>query len=356
MMHSWCSTSDRNSIFQTLALIESLQEYGDGNTEIFIVCLDEISRTLLKNLAPPQVITVPVHLIETGDASLIRIRRERSLIEYLWCCVPTMLLSLLENYPDVEQISYITPQSALYASPADLYTTLKTASVVLSPHRFPQNKKHLERWGRYSSSFFSVRRDDEGFKGLRWWREKSIDCCALTTEDSQTDAQIYLNDIPRQFNGVVELSGAGTGVAPWNHSQYRVSRSPSGEVLVNNEPLIFYHFHSFRIFSNDCFAPLTNLDYAVSEEILRFVTLPYIERLRRGIEQVQKILPSYAFGFQPGNDLMAEHSFIASQSLTEELNKLELPQRVLRLSEEWTCFASTQLQESQVLFSESNPH
>ena len=50
----------------------------------------------------------------------------------------------------------------------------------------------------------------------------------------------------------------GAGIAPWNYSKYNISQE-GNMIKVNNENLIFYHFHQFKILENNNFYRLCEI-------------------------------------------------------------------------------------------------
>jgi 2-polyprenyl-3-methyl-5-hydroxy-6-metoxy-1,4-benzoquinol methylase len=59
--------------------------------------------------------------------------------------------------------------------------------------------------------------------------------------------QKYLDDWPERFAGVHVLEHPGAGLAPWNVERYELARQ-NGSVLVDDRELVFYHYHSLRLY------------------------------------------------------------------------------------------------------------
>ena len=85
---------------------------------------------------------------------------------------------------------------------------------------------------------------------LGWWHDRCIEWCYQRFEDGRFGDQKYLDDWPTRFEGVHVLEHPGGGLAPWNISAHRLGES-EGSVLVDGQPLIFFHHHALHLFQHD---------------------------------------------------------------------------------------------------------
>jgi hypothetical protein len=96
------------------------------------------------------------------------------------------------------------------------------------------------------------------------------------------------------------------GLAPWNVSRSRLERNGS-DVYVDGLPLVYYHFHSLRLFSG--VAPVRRLglladryrysgpparlawrtNYPVHQLERELIWDPYLAALRRAVEDVRRV-------------------------------------------------------------------
>ena len=128
-------------------------------------------------------------------------------------------------------------------------------------------------------------------------------------EDGRFADQKYLDTWPNRFPGVVVVRHKGANVAPWNISNYMV-REEKGRVWVDEEPLIFFHFHDLRKVN----AWLYNhnlVDYSVriSSPVLRSIYAPYIASL---FKVSQELLPSFK---QASPDSNIRYNTVESSSI-----------------------------------------
>jgi FkbM family methyltransferase len=340
----YCTYFDRNYLFKGLALIESLRKHEKNDYQLFVICLDELTRIILKKLNLPNVTLIPMHEIERRDFPLLETKKNRSTVEYYWTATPTILLRLLERNPYIDVLTYLDADLYFYSSPNPIFEELGNQSVLIHEHRFSPSLRHLEIHGKYNVGLLCFRNDANGIVVLNWWRERCIEWCYAHEENGKFADQMYLNDWTKRFNGVAVLQNIGAGVAPWNHEQYAFNADSSGNVLVNGKPLIFYHFHSFAFVSPDIIIPAKITVYPLTKEILRLCFLPYIYALNRGKNLVQSVIPDFMFGLG-GENLTIDHTFFAKKELALQLKNVGIPHIPIQLDHDWDCYCSSQLKE-----------
>ena len=75
------------------------------------------------------------------------------------------------------------------------------------------------------------------------------------------------------------LQHKGAGLAPWNVENYSLNLE-SGQVLVDSQPLVFFHFHGFKQIGRLLCDPLL-ASYGVHADALlkRYIYTPYVREL-----------------------------------------------------------------------------
>jgi len=345
-MRHYCTYFDRNYLVKALALIESLNAHERNAFQLFVICLDEISRVILEKLRLHNVVIIPLHAIEGKDIELLAVRPGRSLAEYYWTLTPTMILRILEEDPNIDVITYLDADLFFYSSPDPIFDELADNAVLIHEHRFSPALIYLEENGRYNVGLLSFRNDNNGRRVLSWWRERCIEWCFARAENGRFADQAYLNDWPQRFKNVSVLQHIGAGVGPWNHEQYDFQINTAGQTLVSGRPLVFYHFHSFVFVHPGVIVPAKHTVYPLTEPILRLCHLPYIHALDRSIRQAQSILPDYEFGLHHTDVLTAQHTFMAHKECVSRIVQPQFPQIPFPLDDQWTCYRSPQMKET----------
>jgi len=133
---------DRNYLVKGLALIYSLNEHEQNDFVLIIICLDEITRTILKKINFSFVYLIPLHEIEKDDKDLLIARQNRSQVEYYWTLTPTIILRILEHNPHIQAISYLDAD-LFFSSPDPIWDTLGNYSVLIHEHRFSSEFKSI---------------------------------------------------------------------------------------------------------------------------------------------------------------------------------------------------------------------
>lgn len=339
MKRFYCTYFDKNYLVRALALIESLHHHERNDFVLYAVCMDELSRAMLERLDLKNVIPVPFHQIEYGDAPLISTKATRSLVEYYWTSTPTIILYLIEHYPEIEVLTYLDADLFFFSTPDPIFHELGQQSILLHEHRFSSSTMHLAvNNGKYNVGLLCFRNDTHGIHALRWWRERCLEWCFARYEDGKLGDQMYLNDWPTRFPQVVELQHVGGGVGPWNHDQYVIRENESGEALVNDLPIIFYHFHALRFVNPEIIVPVEHLHYPMNLLVLQVCYLPYILALSRGIQTLKAILPEFECGLRSEGNISPGHILLAKARFAEALKATSLPQVPIRMNAEWNCY------------------
>jgi hypothetical protein len=317
MPRAYCTLFDTNYLPRGLALHESLRRHEPGAT-LRVFCMDGWTKAVLDRLELPDLVPIAISALERHDPELAAVKHDRTPVEYCWTATPSVALYCLEREPGLELITYLDADVYFFSGAQLLYDELGDCATMIVPHRYAPETAHLEETsGVYNVELVAFRRDDDGLEALRWWRERCIEWCYYRVEDGKMGDQKYLDDWPARFRRVHVLEHVGGGLAPWNVRRYRLEER-DGDVLVDGDPLVFYHFHGLRLFRDRrrfLPAPAAALParfsdsgvsigwtavYKTSAEERRLVWEPYLAALTRALALVRSIEPGFAEGlFDP---------------------------------------------------------
>ena len=244
-MYYFCTYFDQYYMARGLALYRSLREHCP-TFKLWVLCMDHETYQSLEKLGLPGLHPIALQEFERHDAPLQSAKQNRSRIEYYFTCTPSLPLYVLNNWPEVNLITYLDADLFFFASPVPLFEELGTGSIAIIGHRFPPHLRQNERYGIYNVGWLSFRRDENGLTCLHWWRERCIEWCYDREEDGRFADQKYLDDWPSRFQNVVVLEHKGANVAPWNLANYRLYHRQGNTVIVDDQPLIFFHFHGLK--------------------------------------------------------------------------------------------------------------
>ncbi|HEX3695664.1 MAG TPA: hypothetical protein VH374_09755 [Polyangia bacterium] len=307
----FCTLADRNYLVRAMTLIESLRRHETSDYTLYFICLDELTRTVLRALALPNVVPIPLHAIEAGDESLRAARQGRTAVEYYWTLTPTIIQWTINHHPQIDVLTYLDADLFFFSSLDPIYAELGEQSILVHEHRFTPELAYQERdSGRFNVGLLSFRRDREGMAALQWWRESCNEWCFQRTEDGKFGDQMYLNEWPTRFRRLVILQNIGAGLAPWNMGNYRFGDEPGKPATVNDGPLVFFHFHSLQVPRPDVVLVSKHVGFPLTFEVLNACYAPYAEALLAQGLVVKALLPTFTFGLSEPVELRQSLVFL----------------------------------------------
>ena len=245
-MFNFCTLFDRNYLYKGLALYNSLLKIYE-NFKLWILCFDDITYSLLEGMNLKNIELISLKQFE--DKELLRIKDTRTAVEYCWTCTPSLPLYILKNNPSLDMITYLDADLFFYSDPKPIYVEFGDNSILMVEHRYaPGSRKYEKTSGKYNVQFLIFRNDRNAIECLEWWRERCIEWCYFKYENGKLGDQKYLDDWIERFKGIHVLRHKGRGTAPWNIQRYSIRRV-NDKVLIDEQELIFYHFHRLNILS-----------------------------------------------------------------------------------------------------------
>jgi len=278
----FCTLVNRGYLTKGLALHESLLRHCP-DVVLFMLCLDDESHRVLTGLGRDRLRLVP-HAEFEGE-EMLAARANRSEREYCFTCTASFPRWLMENRPEIDLLAFVDADTCFFSDSEPLFDELGEGSIGITEHRFPEVWKHHEEVGVYNAGWACFRRDAEGLRCLDWWHERCIEWCYDRIEGDRYAEQKYMEQWPARFEGVVVLRHKGANVAPWNVPCYRI-HGEAGEVLIDEEPLIFYHFCGVRKPAPGLYN--SSVSTPISTALRKEVYGPYVAMLHRWQKAVDR--------------------------------------------------------------------
>jgi len=290
-MRYYCTYFDRHYLVRAMALYDSLKRHAEPFT-LWALCFDDFSYQTLVRLALPDFRPVAQADFERGDAGLLAVKPDRSKVEYYFTCSPSWPLYLLGRHPEIDILTYLDADLYFFSGPEPVFREMGDASILIVGHRFPERLRYLEIHGIYNVGLLSFRNDAVARECLHWWRDRCLEWCGIQPEDGKFADQKYLDDWPERFPQTHVLQHKGAGLAPWNGMRYDI-RAANGSILVDGEPLIFYHYHGLKFFHRRFYDPiLLGRGYGeMPHAALRLLYTPYVQALREAARRLQTVAP-----------------------------------------------------------------
>lgn len=294
MNRYFCTLFDSNYLIKGMVTLTSLKQHCPG-AHVFVLCMNEKAQTLIEALGFDYVTCIPLAAIE--NEALLEAKTTRGAAEYCWTLSPSVPWYVLQNFLHVDMITYIDADLHFYSSPEPIFDEIGDKSIGIIEHRFAPRMADSIVNGRFCVEWVTFRRNEEGLTCLNRWREQCIEWCYYRLEDGKMGDQKYLDEWPELYRGCHIIEHVGAGVAPWNYEKHTFSAAPDGRLLVDGQPMIFYHFHQFQLMVNGDFDRLSTFyTHAFREPELIYGA--YETAIRAATARVRQIEPGFAGGMK----------------------------------------------------------
>jgi hypothetical protein len=242
--HVICTLFDHRYLPRGLCMIQSARRHG-FTQKIWVLCLSAECEQMLTRLALPDVQTITLDMLEEHIPRLREARGNRSIVEYYFTCMAALHTYLFDKLPQLDGTMYVDADIKFFANPEIVFDAIADAPVAITPHNFVPAMRSLERSGVFNGGWSAFRRTPEGQLCLKWWLERSLEWCYDRVDEDRYANQAYMNRFPEIAPAAKILRGKGFNCAPWNIGNYKVTER-DGRIWVDNEPLVFFHFHGLR--------------------------------------------------------------------------------------------------------------
>lgn len=286
--YNFCTLFDSNYATRGLSLYRSLERHCRNDFLLTILCIDEDVFQALARLNLPRVRLWRVE--DIGDAELLALRQTRPRREFCWTCPGPLMLSLLGEAGPGSVVTYLDADLYFFSDIKPIYDELGDGDILIHGHNFaPQYESYAKASGIFNVGLISVRNSAQGNACLTRWRAQNIEKCVLDPENGYCGDQMYLDEWPSLYPGLVILRHPGGGVAPWNIEAHDVGEQ-DGQVTIDGHPLIFYHFHALRIVLGGNWGrwfAIPSVGYNFKADVRRLVYRPYVRALRGAFGEIK---------------------------------------------------------------------
>lgn len=286
---------DKNHLGRAVCLRESLRRYTPTSNVRFL-CLDQISYDTARQINLDNTIVMKPE--DLNDKELLAVRNNRTNPEFASTAKPAFLRYMLSSgiVAKEDLLIFIDPDFLFYNPLEPLFEKVyKSGSITITPHRFPkhrENEKYAK--GFYNAGIVFFKNDESAKKCLDEWRIQCLEWCYLRFEDGKIGDQGYLTDWPKKYQAVYELWDKEVNLSNWNIENYKISKRGEN-FLVDDKPLICYHFHGLKIYFNN-FGRLKA--YPVTVYHIG-IYARYLRELESAYKKIQTIDPLWRFGSVP---------------------------------------------------------
>lgn len=278
MTHFYCTHFDSNYLGHARNLLYSL-ENCESDFKLFMFCFDQVSFDKIVELNNKNVVPIHHEDLESFFPELKIAKQNRNFVEYFFTCSPATCNYVISNFSEVGLITYLDADLFFFSSPNEIFNELVDSSIGIISHRFNFFTKRNKVYGKYNVGWVSFRRDTQGLKCLNDWMKDCIEWCYQKIEKTRFADQKYLDYWPDKYKGVKVIENIGANVAIWNVKNYTLNFD-GYNIMVNNKPLIFYHFANLKQIDENLFSTdLSRVFVSLRGVLLDRVYKPYAKLL-----------------------------------------------------------------------------
>jgi hypothetical protein len=236
----------RNFIGHANALHDSVMQFYP-RAEFFLVLCDDSSNLDLSKLKYPVI-----RIEELGIPNLEFMLLNYNITEMNTALKPFSFLYLFDKYKE-RPIIYLDPDILLFGPLAEVEVAFEAgAHCVLTPHicepaeYADMSDLQFLRYGMYNLGFCGLRGSDNVKRVTAWWARRLEQYCIIDLERGIFVDQKWCDYFPSFIPLTTVIHHPGYNVAYWNLAQRRLSYSEP-RWLVNNLPLVFFHFSGHKV-------------------------------------------------------------------------------------------------------------
>jgi hypothetical protein len=236
-----------NYLAHAKTLGDSLRQ-TNPDCEFVIGLVDHLSSEIPTVWHPYELIPVE----DVGIEGLGDMIARYDVVELNTAVKPFYIDYLYRRDPSVEAVIYFDPDIVLYASLAPLAETLRSRSIVVTPHSCTYDdsdtaiyyEQGMLRSGVYNLGFLATRRSPNTSALIKWWQHRLREHCYYTPGTGIFVDQLWMTLAPLYFDVHVEKH-PGYNMCYWNHFERRLSQTDGRYVVNGVHDLVFYHFSSY---------------------------------------------------------------------------------------------------------------
>jgi hypothetical protein len=231
-----------NYIYKAQVLADSIQR--TSAIPVYLVLADE--RTSMDYAALN--FTAVIDPEELGIPNLQWMKENYDVVEFS-TALKSFAFSYFFDKTSSDRIFFFDPDVKVYQPLQTLAAFWEEAAVLLTPHiltplpfddKFPGEDLFLNH-GIYNLGFLGLKRGKVSDALLEWWNARMKEHCRISLAYGFFVDQLWFNLVPGLFGEVAVIQQPGCNMAYWNVHERQMTCA-DGQYLVNQQPLVFYHF------------------------------------------------------------------------------------------------------------------
>ena len=255
-----------------LALIESMEE----TDKLVVFCHDEKSLSVIKSLDLNRIEALSISDLEKEYPELIQAKAIRSRLEYFYLLSPYVIKFLIEKR-FVKVAIYVDADVFFFKKPEFVVQMLDDmADVAITPHRFSQRDKYMEKFGKFNVGWVAFRNSEYGLKILDFWATSCLKSTSTLPTDTSFGDQKYLDYFEELGGHTQVIKNTGVNLAPWNITSVKLQ---DFGLMHIDEDLILFHFSGLKRFPFFASIGFAGYSKTPSSAIKKHIYSEYLKRL-----------------------------------------------------------------------------
>lgn len=250
---AYCTIVTKSHLAYARALAYSLEAYNP-QSKLFVLLADQKEERI--DIA--NELFELIELAELNDQEYIQKMCFYYTPSELCFCLRAWLHEYMFHKTSFEKWIYLDSDIIVYHSLKEISEQLDDLSIMLSPHLISTDAppsidvkeiRRLESYllrngGIYNGGFLALRKTEESKAFIKWFKEH-LRLYGFDDRPMQSGDQFWITSVPLYFREVDVLRHPGANLAYWNLYERNIETDSSGNITVNGEPLIFFHFAGF---------------------------------------------------------------------------------------------------------------
>ena len=276
----YCTYFDHNYLRKGLALYLSLRRQSRPERAVLaVLALSERCEQILKRLALPDLVLIPLRELEAAEPRLLSAKANRKTVEYYFTLSPWLIQAALRAVPEASRATYLDSDLYFFHSPAALWQEIGSAPMAFVEHRFSPAYADKIGYGRFNVGWNTFDRTPVAQQALRWWAERWLEWCYDRIEGEKFADQGYLTQLERDFAGVHVLAYPGINLAEYNLDNLQLSLSSAGP-SANGLPVIYWHMHCLFEQADGSYKTVLRPDL-MQHPVIGWAYQHYVQRLQQ---------------------------------------------------------------------------
>ena len=220
------------------------------DAQFHLVLSDVIPESLLIESEPfDSIITIEELPITDRESWIFK----HSLVEMCTGVKGFAFQEIIRRY-NCDKVLYFDPDMVVFSRLDSLLDKLNNYSILLTPHQtIPEecNEAVIDneicslKHGVFNLGFLGIKNSEEGRRFLDWWSNRCLNFCYDDIPGGLFTDQRWVDLAPAFFTDLYILREPIYNVATWNLTHRIATGNLEQGILINDEPLCFYHFSGF---------------------------------------------------------------------------------------------------------------